>query len=327
MWQGRAWPLELDRSTRSRFTAPEEAEAALVVRESRHVIWTVAYGSNACPDRLVDKGLDLHGAVLLPATVPGYVRAWEARRTTSTGAVPLTLQRADAGFLDAWVLGLLPEDMAGLDATEGRGSNYLVGEVGPVAVADRWLLAPALAYGPTPDTRLLATQGRMCTYPEVDQVACGPLLDDPLGVHLHADPLVNPIADGWPETPLEDLDLFVYGTLQPGHERWPLIEDLVEVVGEASVPGTLTGTFFGWPAAQFAGAGRVHGTLLRPRDPASAVALYRQCDEVEDVPRLFRRVAVPVQSDEGEWWSAAYGWNDDQGDPPGLVADDGRWVP
>lgn len=288
--------------------------------------WSLAYGANASPDRLIDKGLDLAGAVLLPASVLGWQRAWEARRTTSTSAIPLTLHRSASARLDVMVLGIVPEHAELLDLSEGRGSNYVLARVGPVAVASRFLLEDALAYGPTSGTRLLLHEGRVVVYPDADQVAAAALFDVEHPVSLPTAAVAD-VGQGWPDTPLSDLPLFVYGTLQPGRSRWSAIEAHVEVLGVAHTTGHLTATVFGWPAADFTREGRIQGTLLRPRSPRAATELYAECDRIEDVPALFCRVSVPVLHDHEPVWAASYQWNLDQGAPPGTEVADGRWIP
>lgn len=322
VFQGEAWPLGIGADG---FQAPGPAAGAAVL--AGPVRWSVAYGANANVDRLVDKALDSNGAILLPARMRGWTTAWESRRVRSTGAVPLTLVPSDERVVDTWVVGLLPSDTATLDTSEGRGSTYVLGRVGPVAVAGRWCLADALAYGPGPATRTLTDRGRRALYPASSQADAVALLAAD-GVTLAADPLPRPIGEGWPQTDLTDLPLFVYGTLQPGGRRWEAIEDLVTPVGPALARGTLVSTFYGYPAATFSGDGPVHGTLLRPDDPASAAALYPHVDRVEDEPRLFRRVAVPVEVDgQPELvWAATYEWNPAQAEPPGTVVADGRWT-
>lgn len=280
--------------------------AGAEVLEPGAVRWSLAYGSNADPDRLVDKGLDQKGAVLLPASVLGHRRVWEARRTTSTGAVPLTLGTAPGIRLDTWVLGVHVDDTAALDRSEGRGSNYALGRVGPVAVSDRFLIADALAYGPTGRTSLVSIEARPATYPEVDQAAAGVLTDDATTARLRGEPLRDPHEGPWPETPLEDLPLFVYGTLRPGGRYWPQVEDLVEVVGEASCPGSVVPTRFGWPAADLSGSGRFDGVLLQPRGPAEARDLVAVTDEIEGAPTLFRRRAMPVRVGGIDRWALVY---------------------
>ncbi len=121
------------------------------------------------------------------------------------------------------------------------------------------------------------------------------------------------------------LDLFAYGSLQPGGRYWSRIRTLVEVVGGATTSGRLVATPMGWPAATFEGDGVVHGTLLRPRTLDDAGPLYRIADQIEGEGRLFRRVVVQVQTGGGSGRAAAYEWHPRQGPPPGEVVADGRW--
>lgn len=45
---------------------------------------------------------------------------------------------------------------------------------------------------------------------------------------------------------------FVYGTLMPGHLRWPMLEPHATHCVPAAVRGRLFDTGYGWPAAAFA---------------------------------------------------------------------------
>lgn len=320
VYQGEAWPLDV---STGQMVAPPNAAGARVL--AGPIRWSVAYGSNANVDRLIDKALDSNGALLLPARLAGWTTVWEARRVRSTGAVPLTLAPARGNVLDTWALGLLPEDIPTLDASEGRGTNYVLGRVGPLAVAARWLLDDALAFGPGPSTRTLTTGSQAAAFPDLDQAEAARLLDAG-AIDLAADPLPGPVEGDWPDTSLDDLPLFVYGTLQPGRRRWDAIENLVEPVGEAVARGRVTSTFYGYPAATFGGTDPVHGTLLRPRDAQAARSLYPHVDRIEDEPSLFRRVATLVEIGDETRWAAAYEWNPDRGPAPGLPVEDGRWT-
>ena len=311
--EGAVVPLRVD-GTRS--TPWSAAPPDVPVLERGAVRWSLAYGSNADPERLIDKGLDRRGAVLLPASVVGLRRAWEARRTSSTGAVPLTLVAAPGERLDTWVLGVHSDDCDALDRTEGRGGNYLLGRVGPVAVADRFLLPDALAYGPSSTTALITVEARPAAYPDLDQQAAGVLADDDTTATLAAEPLSGTHEGPWPETPFADLPLLVYGTQRPGERYWPRVADLVEVVGDASCAGSVVETRFGWPAADLSGIGRFEGVLLEPRDASAARELVAVTDEIEGVPSLFRRRAVPVEVAGGDRWAIVYEWAPGQGPPP-----------
>lgn len=302
------------------------------------LVYSLAYGSNANVDRLADKGLTDAGAVLLPARMRGWDPAFAARETRY-GSVPLVLVPGAADRLrDTWVLGLPSEALADLDASEGRRAvrdaepsrgaptgGYLLGRIGPVAVADRYLLADALAYRPSPGTRLLAHGGRPMTWPEHDQAEARAALAGARPT-VPAPPVERVEAGGWPPTPLTDLPLFVYGTLQPGEAAWSQIADLVSVVGPARATGRLHATPYGWPAADLDARGAVHGTLLAACGPRSAVDLVARADAYEGAPELFRRRAVPVERPDGSWtWAMAYHWAGEL-PPPGRPLPEGVWV-
>jgi hypothetical protein len=188
------------------------------VADLEAVRWVVAYGSNASPGRLVDKGLDRRGAWLLPAEVEGWVAAFEHRRT-GYGSVPLTLVPDAGARLETWVLGVHVDDLPALDRSEGRlpgdavggpirddarqapPGAYRLGPVGEVVVADRWRLPDALAYLPGPRTRVQVPAGEWRTWPRWEQTdaavhaaAGGPSALPP--------PVPAAITGPWPETPL-----------------------------------------------------------------------------------------------------------------------------
>lgn len=324
VYQGRSWPLQVTGDSERPFAGDPVALGAATL-DPGTIRWSLAYGANADAARLQDKALDVSGAVVLPASVLGWTRAWEARRTSTTGAVPLTLLAAPMARLDVCVLGVHRDDTDVLDASEGRGSNYVLGRVGPVAVAHRFLLSDALAYGPGPSTKLLTAGAGPATFPAVDQRGAQQRLDDPHPVTVGVDPLPRPVDGPWPETPLADLPLFLYGTLQPDRSRWDQIADVVEVVDTGRIRGDLTATFFGYPAADLAGTGEIHGTLVRAVGGRAARELLLRTDAIEDVPHLFRRRTVPVRHSTGWCWAMVYEWNPDQGPPPGSPITSGRW--
>ena len=100
--------------------------------------------------------------------------------------------------------------------------------------------------------------------------------------------------------------LFVYGTLMPGGERWPLLEPLAApgAPEAATAAGLLYRTPHGWPAAAFdqAGATAVPGLVVTLRDPGRALPVL---DEIEGTGTgLFERRLVATTA--GECW--AYHW-------------------
>jgi hypothetical protein len=190
--------------------------------------FSVAYGANANPARLIAKGLDVAGAVLLPAEVMGWLPAFE-QRLTAYGSVPLTLVPADGARIETFVLGLPPGSTPVLDRSEGRvdggvravaadtgpsdpadghvapPGTYVLGAIGEVVVAGRFLLRDALAYLPGRTTRVqLDADGAPRTWPSNDQavarahVAAG-------GPSRPVPPPPAPIVGPWPPTPLEPL--------------------------------------------------------------------------------------------------------------------------
>ncbi|MCC5947506.1 MAG: hypothetical protein JJT89_03530 [Nitriliruptoraceae bacterium] len=198
------------------------ARAALDERIARdEVVCSVAYGSNASPERLFDKGLDAAGAWLLPATIDGWVPAFEARRT-GYGAVPLTFVPEPAARTATWVLALPRTALPTLDRTEGRVADhtpvpppgeegdadgappgtYQLGRVGRVVLDDGAWLADGLAYLPGPRARVQVDgDGTWRTWPRVDQGSARRHLDVG-GPSQPAPPVTTVVLGPWPATPL-----------------------------------------------------------------------------------------------------------------------------
>jgi gamma-glutamylcyclotransferase (GGCT)/AIG2-like uncharacterized protein YtfP len=107
--------------------------------------------------------------------------------------------------------------------------------------------------------------------------------------------------------------VFVYGTLLPGRERWPLIEPYALGSREAFVGGRLYDTGRGYPCARFDLSGLIPGAVIT-LDPGRLVDALVMLDEVEGVGLgLYERVLVRTDADEDAW---SYAWG---GDPDGLV--------
>ncbi len=184
------------------------------------VRWVVAYGANASPDRLRDKGLTGPGALLVPAELDGWVAAFEAR-VTGYGAVPLTLVPQAGARTASWVLGVHRDLVDELDRTEGRvaggaprrvdpraGSTrhappgtYQLGHVGPVRVAGGWVLPDGLAYLPGTSTEVQRHDGGWRTWPTHDQTTARRHLATG-GPSAPAPPPPAPVLGPWPRTPL-----------------------------------------------------------------------------------------------------------------------------
>ena len=108
------------------------------------------------------------------------------------------------------------------------------------------------------------------------------------------------------ERPIELL--FVYGTLMPGHLRWPMLEPHARRWGPVEVAGELWDTGRGWPAARFCSSGAlVPGWSVRFA-PAALAALLPVLDEMEGIgdppdPSRdpYRRVLVDLPGAEVAW--------------------------
>jgi hypothetical protein len=197
------------------------------------VRWVVAYGSNASPSRLVGKGLDARGAVLLPASVAGWVPAFEHRRT-GYGAVPLTFVPRAGVRTTTWLLGVHVADTRRLDRSEGRrprdaagaedpadapadvratgpppddlhtapADAYRLGRIGDVDVAGGWRVDDALAYLPGSRTEVqVDAAGRWRTWPAVGQPSAAAHVDAD-GPSRPAPAPADPVRGPWPHTPL-----------------------------------------------------------------------------------------------------------------------------
>jgi alpha-glucosidase len=108
--------------------------------------------------------------------------------------------------------------------------------------------------------------------------------------------------------PVAPRHVFVYGTLRPGHARWPILAPFAESDGwDDEVDGQLFDTGRGYPAARFDGTtGTIRGRTVPLRDESLAECL-ELIDEVEDtVLGLYRR--IPVRTRAGvDAWAYEYG--------------------
>jgi gamma-glutamylcyclotransferase (GGCT)/AIG2-like uncharacterized protein YtfP len=103
-------------------------------------------------------------------------------------------------------------------------------------------------------------------------------------------------------------NLFVYGTLMPGHGRWSSLEPFVAGSPRvAQVPGRLYRTPYGWPAAVFDPQlySLVPGVLVALA-PTVEVKSLAAIDAIEGVSTgLFQRVCLTTTSEERCW---GYHW-------------------
>jgi gamma-glutamylcyclotransferase (GGCT)/AIG2-like uncharacterized protein YtfP len=114
--------------------------------------------------------------------------------------------------------------------------------------------------------------------------------------------------------------LFVYGTLVPGGEAWPLLErwTIGPAVADA-VPGRLFDTGRGYPAATFApdAAELVHGVVVE-LDPQRREAALRALDryEASEYDRVTVRTVAGRDTLTYEWVASLDGC---------IAMADGRW--
>jgi gamma-glutamylcyclotransferase (GGCT)/AIG2-like uncharacterized protein YtfP len=103
--------------------------------------------------------------------------------------------------------------------------------------------------------------------------------------------------------PVEPPRLFVYGTLQPGHLRWPFLEPFATRHQPAEVHGELFDSGYGWPVARFGTSvvDRVPGTLV-DLDPERSDEALAVMDDVEATATdLLVRIAVTTVDGRAAW--------------------------
>jgi gamma-glutamylcyclotransferase (GGCT)/AIG2-like uncharacterized protein YtfP len=115
--------------------------------------------------------------------------------------------------------------------------------------------------------------------------------------------------------------LFVYGTLQPGDERWPVLAPYADGPG---VPDTVAGSVFdtglGYPAAIFSEPGTILGFVYTLRAESLDEGLAALDREESSVTGLFVRVVVTT-GNGAQAWAYEYGGGGLQLTP----IPDGRW--
>ncbi len=96
--------------------------------------------------------------------------------------------------------------------------------------------------------------------------------------------------------------LFVYGTLQPGDARWPILEPYVADSGVSDrVAGAVYDTGRDYPAAIFGADGTIVGRTYRLREELLDEALAVLDKEESSVPGGYRRVIVTTATGTKAW--------------------------
>ena len=120
----------------------------------------------------------------------------------------------------------------------------------------------------------------------------------------------------------DDLNqIFCYGTLLPGEERWQVLAPFVLAYEPEQVSGRIYDTGLGYPAALFDRVGIIHGFRFR-LDPAQLLDALSLLDEIEGaVEGLYHRVQVTTAMG-AQVHAYQYG-----GTPEGLVdIPEGNWL-
>lgn len=116
-------------------------------------------------------------------------------------------------------------------------------------------------------------------------------------------------------------EIFCYGTLLPGQERWQFLAPFVLAYEPDQVSGRIYDTGLGYPAALFDSVGIIHGFRFR-LDPAQLLDALSLLDEIEGaVEGLYHRVQVTTAMG-AQVHAYQYG-----GTPEGLVdIPEGNWL-
>ncbi|HAF67590.1 MAG TPA: hypothetical protein DCX77_07970 [Acidimicrobiaceae bacterium] len=115
--------------------------------------------------------------------------------------------------------------------------------------------------------------------------------------------------------------VFCYGTLLPGQERWRFLAPFVLAQEPDRVTGRLYDTGLGYPAAFFDRVGVIHGVRFR-LDPDRLEEAFSLLDEIEGaVDGMYHRVTVATGMGE-QVYAYQYG-----GEGSGLMdLPEGNWL-
>ena len=111
--------------------------------------------------------------------------------------------------------------------------------------------------------------------------------------------------------------VFVYGTLMPGHQRWPWLAPYVQSHHPDEIRGRLYDTQMGYPAALLDEDGRIPG-ISCTLDPLLADEAWSMLDDIEG--RLYERRTTTTRRGRAV---STYVWI---GEREHLVPIAGAWV-
>lgn len=258
----------------------------------------VGYGSNLHPQQVASIGEDTAVVVLRGVTV-GLAAAYCATRRTLDDQYPAGLARADARRVEHHGLLLIdPGQQRRLDRKEGEGTTYHRSTVArpemPLALIleDGTHLSGGLpVYLQDDENRPLALNRDafvlLADVHEREIFDSTPAASTPRH-GLHATRLTR-----LPTMQASPLPVFAYGTLRPGHSRWPFIEHLVEAHEPGTIHGHRIDTGHGFPGLLLDDpeGDRVEGDVLH-LIPATFRQAIDLMDRIEGHPDLFARHLV-----------------------------------
>jgi gamma-glutamylcyclotransferase (GGCT)/AIG2-like uncharacterized protein YtfP len=230
----------------------------------------LAYGSNACPSKItwLRESLGLAGpVVMLRARCEGLAAVWAAGLRVVDDQRPATLM-ADKNVVEEHAVWMAdPAQVRVLDVCEGRGRRYRLARVrsGRVVLDDGAVVDRVLAYTAADRVRRpILVRGKPVRCADMDQADAQGLV----GKRAGSDGLKASTVDGEPSPDSWPKRVFVYGTLQPGHEAWHLLEPMVTGRPRAtSIRGSLYDTGMGYPALQLDGTDTIPGWVVPIRAP------------------------------------------------------------
>lgn len=88
---------------------------------------------------------------------------------------------------------------------------------------------------------------------------------------------------------MQEINLFVYGSLKKGYSNHKLLADIAKSIQEGTIKGTMYDIKMGFPAVQLKGNYTIHGQVVKMDKQ-----YLEYFDYFEGVPRLYQRQNVKV---------------------------------
>jgi gamma-glutamylcyclotransferase (GGCT)/AIG2-like uncharacterized protein YtfP len=110
--------------------------------------------------------------------------------------------------------------------------------------------------------------------------------------------------------PADVTRVFVYGTLMPGHARWPALAPFATAWAPATARGRLWDTGRGYPAVRFEATAALVPGFLVDLDATRAPEAVARLDRIEAEGSLYRRIEIVTSGGPAltyEWLGATDG--------------------